>query len=69
MSSNRHSTPCKAYLQREDDAVGPLRLPMKNPEQFIAQFNRVYGKLGLQILAVETEQKSVHKSSVSRDPS
>jgi hypothetical protein len=50
VSSNRHAQPCEAYLQREGDEVGPLRLPLKDPVRFINQFNRVYARLGLKIL-------------------
>ncbi|QDT11847.1 hypothetical protein [Planctomycetes bacterium K23_9] len=53
MSSNRHSVACEAYLQREDESVGPLRLPAKNTIEFIKQFNRVYRRLGLRIQTVD----------------
>ena len=55
MSSNRHAQPCEAYLKRDEDAVGPLRLPIKDPVRFINQFNRVYARLGLKILPIGDE--------------
>ncbi|MGB7347109.1 MAG: hypothetical protein WBD20_22990 [Pirellulaceae bacterium] len=52
MSSNRHNTPCDAYLRRDDHSVGPLRLPEKNVASFVEEFNRIYGKLGMKLQTV-----------------
>ncbi len=54
MSSNRVAKPCDAFIQRDEEGVGPLRLPEKNPIGFVQHFNRIYGRLGLKLRVSST---------------
>lgn len=52
MSSSHRAVPTEeATLQRNDIAVGPMRLPSKEPSRFIEEFNRLYRSAGLIIHA------------------
>jgi len=47
-------------LIRDDHAAGPIRLPISRQDDFIDQFNRVYGGLGLSLTPqVESDDDSV----------
>ena len=48
-SSNRTAGACDAEIQQDGEFSGPLRLPLSRPEDFIADFNRIYSGLDLQI--------------------
>ena len=48
-SSNRPAGESDAAVFRGDQPVGPLRLPRKAKQDFIAEFNRIYGDAGLKI--------------------
>ncbi|QDT04399.1 hypothetical protein K227x_27900 [Rubripirellula lacrimiformis] len=52
-SSNRsHRLPdgaCEAVLANRDAVAGPVRLPLSRASDFVDQFNRIYGRLGLNL--------------------
>ncbi|MGB7327096.1 MAG: hypothetical protein WBD31_19625 [Rubripirellula sp.] len=50
-SSNRSGGVCDAVLQQQDHKTGPVRLPSVRSSDFIDQFNRLYGKVGLTMTA------------------
>ncbi|TWU51120.1 hypothetical protein [Rubripirellula reticaptiva] len=59
-SSNRSGGACDAVLQHQDRSTGPVRLPTVRSNDFIDQFNRLYGKVGLkmtinQVIKVDAE--------------
>jgi hypothetical protein len=34
--------PYEAVVRRDDQDIGPIRLPQNEPERFIEEFNRLY---------------------------
>lgn len=48
-SSNRSAEPCDAVVTEAGQPAGPVRLPETHPAEFIEQFNRAYGALGISI--------------------
>ncbi len=49
-SSNRARIASNAILIRDAETVGPIRLPMNRADDFIDQFNRTYGQLGIALV-------------------
>lgn len=54
-SSNRVTEINDAVLVKDQRAVGPMRLPENRAEDFIDQFNRTYGGLGMKLALVAAE--------------
>ncbi len=51
MSSNREAIDCDGIVMCGTRQAGPLRLPMENADQFIADFNGRYEKVGMSVQA------------------
>lgn len=49
MSSNRPPIQAPAVVHYGDRPVGPLVMPMAEPESFVAEFNRTYRSIGLTV--------------------
>lgn len=56
-SSNRSAGPCDAIVLIQDQQVGVIRLPDHRAEDFIAHFNRIYGKMGM---ALQSLPSAIH---------
>ena len=56
-SSHRTCRPCDGVLIRDQQPISPLRLPAKRSEDFVAQFNRTYARVGLSIELVDREDE------------
>ena len=53
MSSPRTAYPFDATIHRQNEPVGAMLLPLKEPSKFIEQFNRIYARIGLSIQSSE----------------
>ena len=49
-SSNRSGGVCDAVLVRKEQKVGPMRLPISRADDFVDQFNRIYGGMGMALV-------------------
>ncbi|KAA1257836.1 putative pterin-4-alpha-carbinolamine dehydratase [Rubripirellula obstinata] len=75
-SSNRTPGQCDAVLSvgaadptssaTTRSAVGPLRLPLKNPESFVARFNRIYASIGLSLQVAENSGSLVSNLNLQK---
>jgi hypothetical protein len=54
-SSNRVAPDYDGVVLREGEPTGPVRLPENRSSDFVAQFNRIYGCLGLSLQPIERE--------------
>ena len=52
-SSSRKVPPCDGVLKRDQQPIGPMRMPANRSSDFVAHFNRIYGEIGLSIAAIE----------------
>ena len=48
-SSPREASEFNAILMVDQSVVGPIMLPMKRKQAFVAEFNATYGRIGLKI--------------------
>lgn len=67
-SSTTAPLSCSALLTKKLDdqtPVGPIQLPIENSIDFIAQFNRLYGPIGLQIIANQLQPPAHEKNSAA----
>jgi 4a-hydroxytetrahydrobiopterin dehydratase len=46
--------------------VGPLRLPTKNPESFVARFNRIYASIGLSLQVADHADSLPSKLNIEK---
>ena len=46
-SSRRPALSDLAILNQQDRSTGPLMLPAQQADEFVAEFNRIYGPIGL----------------------
>jgi hypothetical protein len=51
-SSNRTARVCDAVLMKDEQTMGPIRLPENRADDFIAQFNRTYEGLGIKLAPI-----------------
>ena len=58
-SSNRAVKPCDGILKRDEEPIGPMRLPVHRAEDFVDHFNRTYENVGLSIESVGPAQADV----------
>jgi hypothetical protein len=67
-SSNRTSSISDAVIVRGDQSLGPLRLPFRRAEDFVAHFNRTYVGLGIEVIEnCETEPESARLDASAKD--
>lgn len=59
-SSPRGISPCRAIIE-SGQTPSPITLPEVEPEKFVAEFSRIYGKLGWRIELTESDQVKVVK--------
>jgi len=55
--TSSHSSPPPPYegvVRREGQAIGPIRLPLVEPERFIKEFNDRYRRESMSVVAVIT---------------
>ncbi len=64
-SSNRTTCISDAVIVRGEQSLGPLRLPFRRAEDFVAHFNRTYVGLGIEI--VENSETPSETSSLDSD--
>ncbi len=48
-SSPRAAEPLDGWIDCRGQATGPIRMPLKDPLAFVAQFSRVYASIGLRV--------------------
>jgi hypothetical protein len=59
-SSNRAATIRDAVVWKDDNPLGPIRLPGHRADEFIADFERIYRGLGLMVRAnPSTSQRKI----------
>ncbi len=66
-SSNRQGGVCDARLIKADQQVGVMRLPLNRADDFVDQFNRKYGLIGLQLMQVPKSQPETEKIPASNE--
>lgn len=67
-SSNRTSSISDAVIVRGDQSLGPLRLPFRRAEDFVAHFNRTYMGLGIEVIEnSEAETGSARLDANTKD--
>lgn len=66
-SSNRALIPGDAAIYRNNHPIGPIRLPRKEPQSFVEQFNRLYQGTGIEIILVETPEPPHDDTKAKQD--
>ncbi|QDV69611.1 hypothetical protein Poly24_33270 [Rosistilla carotiformis] len=56
MSSPRTSVRVEGLIHRGERCMGPIKLPLGPAEQFLEEFNRLYGGIELRVEAAAAEQ-------------
>jgi len=62
-SSNSVPGQCDAVVMNGEQQVGVMRLPRSRPSDFIDDFNRLYGPVGMRLVALVADGKSVRVSA------
>ena len=69
MSSPRSASEFDGVLRTQDVIVGPIKLPLYAPDDFVLEFNAMYGRIGLKIDSIAdllVQHSSVSESAVPR---
>ena len=49
--------PYDAIVRRGDQGIGPVRLPLKEQQRFIEDFNRLYRHMGISVAEIESQRR------------
>ncbi len=52
-SSNRSGGVCDAVVAKDDRITGPVRLPLAESNNFVDEFNRIYGEVGMSLKVID----------------
>lgn len=68
-SSNRTVSPaCDVAVYRDEQPIGPLRLPRIEPASFVREFNRLYGPCGMVLRSIgKTDSIAVSSNTTPQD--
>ena len=66
-SSNRSAAKSDGVLMRDQQPIGPMRLPENRAGDFVDQFNRIYGSLGLSIDSVTPSASEIAAENSADD--